>query len=303
MNKNRKPLSVFLNALIALFFMVCVALLLYPYISNHIMYARQYEKIVSYDNRSTKMNEETRQSYLSAANVYNKKILEDKPGYVLSEEQLREYNSLLSFDSDNAMGYIRIPKIDVNLLIYHTVDDIYLSQGTGHLPGSSLPVGGKGTNAVIMGHSGLTSATLFTNLDRLEIGDKFFICVLGDTLAYEVDDKSVVEPGMLNDISISPDKDICTLITCTPYGVNSHRLIVTGHRVPYSEETGLDTGGLSYYKIRVPDTGGLPDLSEILAMLGIAVLLSGIIILIVKKKKHRHKEHQMSGGNNNEKNN
>ena len=267
------------------------------------MYARQYEKIVSYDNRSTKMDEETRQSYLSAANVYNKKILEDKPGYVLSEEQLREYNSLLSFDSDNAMGYIRIPKIDVNLLIYHTVDDIYLSQGTGHLPGSSLPVGGKGTNAVIMGHSGLTSATLFTNLDRLEIGDKFFICVLGDTLAYEVDDKSVVEPGMLNDISISPDKDICTLITCTPYGVNSHRLIVTGHRVPYSEETGLDTGGLSYYKIRVPDTGGLPDLSEILAMLGIAVLLSGIIILIVKKKKHRHKEHQISGGNNNEKDN
>lgn len=300
MNKKRKALSAVLNLMIAMFFIACVTLLLYPFVSNHLMYARQYERIVSYDNRSNKMDDEEKQRYLSAARAYNERLLNDKIGYRLSEKQMEEYLSLLNYESDNTMGYIRIPKIDVNLMIYHTVDEKYLSAGTGHVPGSSLPVGGKGTNSIIMGHRGLTSATLFTNLDRLEVGDKFFISILGDKLAYEIDDISVVEPEKLQDISIDPDEDICTLVTCTPYGVNSHRLVLRGHRIPYdADDDNQGAGGESYYRIRVPDIWGAPDLSEILAILGAAVLITGLIVIIVKKIKRKKSDKE--GGNKNEK--
>lgn len=288
MKKKRKPFSAFLNVLTVVFFLLCIALLFYPYISNHIMYARQYEKIVSYDDRAVKMDEEMKQSYLSAAREYNKRLLGNKIGYQLSDEQMDEYNSLLSYNDDHAMGYLTIPKIDVNLLIYHTVDESCLSSGVGHLPGSSLPVGGKGTNAVIMGHSGLTSATLFTNLDRLEIGDRFFIGILGDKLAYEIDSISVVEPEKLNDIAIDPEEDFCTLVTCTPYGVNSHRLVMRGRRIPYDAGEDSTGSGVKYYKIRVPDIDGPPDFSEILAMLGTAILLAGVITVIIKRIKRKN---------------
>ena len=140
------------------------------------------------------------------------------------------YRSLLNVTSDGIMAYIKIPKIDINLPIYHSVDSAVLQVAIGHLEGSSLPVGGEGVHTVLSGHRGLTSAKLFTHLDELEIGDAFSITVLGETLNYTIDNIDTVLPEEMDGLAIEEDKDYCTLVTCTPYGVNTHRLLVRGVR-------------------------------------------------------------------------
>ena len=184
-----------------------------------------------------------------------------------SDEPDEEYMACLNIAGDEMMGTVEIPKINIELPIYHTTDETVLERAAGHLEGSSLPVGGESTHAVISAHRGLPSASLFTDLDQLEEGDHFLLHVLDDTLAYEVDKISVVEPEETQDLAVEQGEDLVTLLTCTPYGVNSHRLLVRGHRVPYEPEaiadeqpplfgTSLHTNYLLWVLVGLLITGG-----------------------------------------------
>ena len=179
------------------------------------------------------------------ANAYNEallpSILPDSFAVAeASDEPDEEYMACLNIAGDEMMGTVEIPKIDIELPIYHTTDEEVLEKAAGHLEGSSLPVGGESTHAVISAHRGLPSASLFTDLDQLEEGDHFLLHILDETLAYEVDKISVVEPEETQDLAVEEGEDLVTLLTCTPYGVNSHRLLVRGHRVPYEAEAIAD---------------------------------------------------------------
>lgn len=189
----------------------------------------------------------------------------------------------MNLSGDGMMGYIEVPKINIKIPIYHTTEDEVLQKAAGHLEGSSLPVGGKGTHAVISAHRGLPSATLFTDLDKLEEGDHFLLYILDDVLCYEVDKISVVEPKETDDLAVEEEKDLVTLLTCTPYGVNSHRLLVRGHRVDYEtadiEEVSTPLGGVSLHT-----NYGL------WVVIGLAVTGVFILILYCYDKKRKSKE-------------
>lgn len=165
------------------------------------------------------------------ARTYNKTLGDRMNRFVMAEEQKKAYAALLNIADNGVMGYIEIPKVRCNLPIYHGTDEAVLQVAIGHVPGSSLPVGGESTHCVLSGHRGLPSAKLFTNLDELETGDVFMLRVLDETLTYEVDQIRTVLPNELGDLAIVEGEDYCTLVTCTPYGINSHRLLVRGHRV------------------------------------------------------------------------
>lgn len=175
------------------------------------------------------------------------------------------------------MGYIEIPEIKVSLPIYHGTDEGVLQIAVGHIPGSSLPVGGIGTHSVVSGHRGLPSAKLFTNLDELDEGDVFMIRVLDETLTYEVDKISIVEPDDLTGLEIDPELDLCTLVTCTPYGVNSHRLLVRGHRIPNLEDD----------SIRVTADAMQVDRLIVASAIAVPILLILIIWVLVHYRKKK----------------
>lgn len=166
-----------------------------------------------------------------AAQKYNKELLEKENRWCFDEEDQHEYEQLLNVAGDGILGHISIPKIEVSLPIYHGTDESVLQKGAGHLAGSSLPVGGAGTHCVLSAHRGLPSSKLFTDLDQMEVRDIFILQVLDETLIYEVDQIKVVKPEEMEYLAINEEKDYCTLLTCTPYGINTHRLLVRGHRV------------------------------------------------------------------------
>ena len=176
------------------------------------------------------------EAYWEAARAYNKELLGRNNGYILSEEQQAEYKTLLDISGQGVMGYIEIPEIDVSLPIYHGTEDTVLQVAVGHLEWSSLPVGGESTHCVLSGHRGLPSAKLFTNLDKLREGNIFLLRVLDEVLTYEVDQILIVEPQDTAPLEIVEGQDYCTLVTCTPYGINTHRLLVRGHRIDNLEE-------------------------------------------------------------------
>lgn len=233
---------------ILLFFLVGLSLLLYPFVANQWNNYRQSRLISSYDSTVSKMESEGSIDYEAEwerANAYNEallpSILPDSFAVAeASDEPDEEYMACLNIAGDEIMGTVEIPKINIELPIYHTTDEEVLERAAGHLEGSSLPIGGESTHAVISAHRGLPSASLFTDLDQLEKGDHFLLHVLDDTLAYEVDKISVVEPKETQDLAVEEGEDLVTLLTCTPYGVNSHRLLVRGHRVPYEPEAIAD---------------------------------------------------------------
>ncbi|HCA33568.1 MAG TPA: class C sortase, partial [Lachnospiraceae bacterium] len=179
--------------------------------------------------------QEERQKLWDAAAAYNEKLSKEGLNLMLSDQELEEYNSVLDVTGTGIMGYVDIPKINVSLPIYHGTDESVLQIAIGHIAGSSLPVGGAGSHCVISGHRGLPSARLFTDIDQLQEGDRFMLQVLGETLTYEVDQIRTVLPDELDDLQRQNGQDYCTLVTCTPYGVNTHRLLVRGHRVPNTE--------------------------------------------------------------------
>ena len=183
---------------------------------------------MDYAKSVSDMDSEAYDEILASAEAYN---AQNKMNWNFSEEDRKQYEKELNFNDSGIMGYINIPKIDIKLSIFHGTDESVLQTSIGHLEGTSLPIGGTGTHSVLSGHRGLPSARLFSDLDKLREGDVFTLHILNETLTYEVDQIRVVEPTDLSQLQIDPDKDYCTLVTCTPYGINTHRLLVRGHRI------------------------------------------------------------------------
>lgn len=225
--------------ILVLIFFVGLSLLLYPTISDYWNSFHQSRAIATYAEAVAELDDEDYEKMWQEAEAYNQKLSNQPNRWNLTEEEEEEYNGILDVGGTGIMGYIEIPEIKVSLPIYHGTDEGVLQIAVGHIPGSSLPVGGIGTHSVVSGHRGLPSAKLFTNLDELDEGDVFMIRVLDETLTYEVDKISIVEPDDLTGLEIDPELDLCTLVTCTPYGVNSHRLLVRGHRIPNLEDDSI----------------------------------------------------------------
>ena len=263
--------------IIALIFLAGLGFLLYPTVSNLWNRAHQSHAIATYTKQVEKLDDSQNKEMLKAARKYNKSLLKKSDHWKLSKKDKKKYESLLDVSGPGIMGYIEVPKIDCSLPIYHGTDEGALQIAIGHLEGSSLPVGGKSTHCVLSGHRGLPSARLFTDLDQMEEGDVFVLNVLGRKLAYEVDQIKVVLPDEMSDLEIVQGRDLCTLVTCTPYGINTHRLLVRGHRTKYIEET----------VVRVQKEAEKKETGIWLLAGGGAVFLIIIIIVVVKRRRKR----------------
>lgn len=227
--------------LVLLLFVVALVLTMYPFVSNYLFEHKTDSYVNAVEQAAQEIDDSEKQAALNAAREYNQVIAS---GHVqltdpfIEEEQdegLNEYEELLCMTDDGVMGSVEIPVIDVSLPIYHGTSEEVLQKGVGHLQGSSLPVGGESTHTVLTGHTGLSKAKLFTDLTEVKEGDIFFLDIFGEKLAYEVDQIKTVLPSELDDLRVEPGQDYCTLVTCTPYGVNSHRLLVRGVRTDYQE--------------------------------------------------------------------
>lgn len=221
-----------LTAVMTAGMLVGIILLLYPSVANYWNSFHQSHAIASYTEIVSNMSSEDYKKILDSAREYNKGITENGIRWVFTDADRAAYEKELSIDDSGIMGYVSIPKFHIRAPIYHGTDEAILQTAIGHIENSSLPVGGKGTHTMISGHRGLPSARLFTDIDKMKEGDTWTITVLNETLTYECDKIRIVLPDDLSDLTIEEDKDLCTLITCTPYGINTHRLLVIGHRVP-----------------------------------------------------------------------
>jgi len=228
MKKNRS------NIILILIFLVGLSVMLYPTVSDYINQKNQSRAVASYSEEVENLSDVDYQAYFDAADDYNRRLAETPDAFYRPEE-VSGYTDTLDVSGTGIMGYITIPKIGVELPVYHGTSDGVLQVAAGHLEGSSLPVGGAGTHAVISAHRGLPSAKLFTNLDELEVGDTFTITVLDRVLTYEVDQISIVLPTETDLLQPVEGKDYVTLMTCTPYGINTHRLLVRGKRIENAE--------------------------------------------------------------------
>lgn len=224
------------TVILLLVLVIGMSLLLYPVFSDWWNSMHQSRAVASYAQEVANIDDEQYEQLWNDAWNYNASLLERENSYVLSDEQKETYNRLLDIGGTGIMGYIEIPVIGITLPIYHGSDEAVLQIAIGHLDWTSLPVGGESSHCVVSGHRGLPSAKLFTDLDKLVVGDVFIFRVLDEILTYEVDQILIVEPHELDSLNIEEGKDLCTLVTCTPYGVNSHRLLVRGHRVENQEE-------------------------------------------------------------------
>lgn len=213
-----------------------ISLLLYPTVSDYWNSIHQSHAIASYAGHVADIDDEQYVEMWEAARAYNKALQGKDNRYTMSDDEREIYESLLNVNDTGIMGYIEIPSLKVMLPIYHGTEEDVLQVAVGHLDSSSLPVGGAGTHCVLSGHRGLPSARLFTDLDKLQVGDLFLLGILDETLTYEVDQILIVLPDELEALEIDPEKDYCTLVTCTPYGINTHRLLVRGHRIDNIEE-------------------------------------------------------------------
>ena len=271
-----------INIIIIILALIGVTLLVYPYISFRLTERDQTYVVQQYDDSLAKMTEQQMQEEWERAQAYNESLVTSvlyDPFASGQEDMDAEYLSLLDIAGNGVMCHIEIPKIKVDLPVFHGVSLSTLEKGAGHLEGSSLPVGGAGTHAVMTAHTGLNSAKLFTDLIELEIGDEFYIHTLDQILAYRVDNILTVEPEDVGALSMVEGKDYVTLVTCTPYGINSHRLLVRGVRVDYTPEE---------IKQAIADTDTVLSNETIMLYAGIVLLiLLIIIILIVTRIKKR----------------
>ena len=216
---------------------VGLSLLLYPSVSDYWNSFHSSKAISSYAETVANLDKEQYEEVWSAAQAYNQTLVSRNTNFALTDEQKEEYEKLLDVSGVGIMGYIEIPELGVTLPIYHGTEESVLQIAAGHLEWSSLPVGGAGSHCVISGHRGLPSAKLFTDLDKLQEGDTFMLRVLDEVLTYEVDKISIVAPSQVSDLRIVEGKDLCTLVTCMPYGINTHRLLVRGHRIENAQES------------------------------------------------------------------
>ena len=254
--------------LVALF-IAGLALLLYPVVSDWWNSYHQSRAVLAYAETISNLNEEEYAALWDNAVAYNRELAQTGTRWVMSEEEQEKYENTLRVTDSGIMAYIDIPKINCTLPIYHGTDESVLQTAVGHLSGTSLPVGGEDSHCVISGHRGLPSAKLFTDLDKMTEGDEFSIRTLDEVLTYEVDQILIVEPSDLSALGIEKGEDYCTLVTCTPYGINTHRMLVRGHRV--------DTVNASSVKV----TADALQVNEILVALVIAVPMLIILIVIM----------------------
>lgn len=275
-------MSRLMTLLIVVVFVAGLSFLLYPTVSNLWNQAHQSRAIATYTEQVEKLDDSSNKEMLKAARKYNKELLKKADHWKLSKKDKKKYESLLDVSGTGIMGYIEIPKIACSLPVYHGTDEGALQIAIGHLEGSSLPVGGKSSHCVLSGHRGLPSARLFTDLDQMEEGDTFILNILGHKLAYEVDQIKVVLPEEMSDLEIQEGKDLCTLVTCTPYGINTHRLLVRGHRVKYVET-----------KVQEQKEVSKPKTDTRLVIAGAvagAVVLFIIIFAVRRRRKHRNQQ-------------
>lgn len=268
-----------------------LCILLYPTVSNFLVERNASRVIENYDAAVENLTEEKYAHMLGEARAYNEHLAQmagvapqdetsDSAAPInaaVPAEGLPAYDELLNLNGDGVMGYLTIPKLDVTMPVYHTVEEPVLQVGAGHLPDTSLPVGGPSTHAVLSGHRGLPSAKLFTELDKLATGDEFYIRVLNETCAYQVDGIETVLPHETESLVIRPGEDLCTLVTCTPYGVNSHRLLVHAHAIPYVEAMDEAVGKTESF-INIP----LPY-----ALLMLALAAIGVVLIVLKVRANR----------------
>lgn len=275
-----------ITILLVLIFLLGLSLLLYPAVSDYWNSKHQTRAIAVYSEEVSGLDKEQYQALWAEAAAYNASLRERDNVYLLTEEQKAAYEQLLNVSGLGIMGYIEIPSIDCSLPIYHGTEESVLQIAIGHLEWSSLPVGGESTHCVLSGHRGLPSAKLFTNLDKLQEGDVFMLRVLDEVLTYEVDQILIVEPQETSPLKIEEGKDYCTLVTCTPYGINSHRLLVRGHRIDNVEEADavrITADAIQIEPLLVAPFAALPLL---------AVLLVILLALPQKPKSHGGDDHE-----------
>ena len=229
--KKKKKSSVILTLVLIAILLTGIGIMAYPTIADWWNSYHSSRSIADYISKVNETDKEVLDRMIEDARAYNAKLLQKENRYVMSDEEMAEYMSLLDLSGTGIIGYIQIESIDVDLPVYHTTDESVLQIAVGHLEWSSLPVGGESTHALLSGHRGLPSARLFTDLDLLHEGEIFTVTVLNETLTYQIDQIRIVEPTEVSDLNISSGKDYCTLITCTPYGINTHRILVRGTRI------------------------------------------------------------------------
>ena len=228
------------NLILILILFTGLSLLLYPTVSDWWNSLHQSRAIASYAEAVEKIDASDYAAARSDAQQYNRTLLgRDDTRFEMTQQEQDGYHRLLNLAGDGIMGILEIPSLDVAMPVYHGTGEAVLQVAVGHIEGTSLPVGGKGTHCALSGHRGLPSARLFTDLDKLAAGDLFLLHILDETLTYEVDRISIVKPHELEELAIVEDQDYCTLVTCTPYGINSHRLLVRGTRVDTVKEAGV----------------------------------------------------------------
>lgn len=269
------------TAFLVLLLLAGVSLLLYPSLSDYWNSMHQTRAIASYAETVSQLDTAQYDEMWKAAQDYNRSLAQRETAFALTDEQRAEYESLLDVSGLGVMGYIEIPGIDCSLPIYHGTEESVLQVAVGHLEWSNLPVGGEGTHCVLSGHRGLPSAKLFTNLDKLAVGDTFLLRVLDEVLTYEVDQILIVEPEQVDALGIVPGEDYCTLVTCTPYGINTHRLLVRGHRVENTPEAA---------RMHVTADATQFDPLLVAPVLAIPVLLLLLMILLVPKRRRKSRE-------------
>lgn len=268
------------NFILVLILIAGLSLLLYPTVANYWNSFHSSRVTASYNEAVANIDNEEYEKIFAEARQYNDDLAKYPVGFALKDDAKARYNSVLNVDGSGMMGLVEIPSVNVNLPIYHGTTDTVLQVAAGHLEWTSLPVGGETSHCVISGHRGLPSAKLFTDIDQLVPGDEFMLHILDDTLTYEVDQIRIVLPEEVEDLVLEPGKDYCTLVTCTPYGINTHRLLVRGHRV--------ETKYVSNARVRGDAT--LAPAIILFAITFVFLLIIYTIVLIIIRRMVRRRE-------------
>lgn len=276
-SKKKKLNSNITTIILILIFLVGLSVMLYPTVSNYINEKHQSKAVAAYDEKVSDMKPEDYTKYFEAAEKYNEELAEH-PSAFFNPDEIKGYEKILDITGTGIMGYITIKKLGVELPIYHGTDEGILQIAAGHLKGTSFPVGGESTHSVISAHRGLPSAKLFTDLDKMETGDTFTITILNREITYEVDNISIILPNETDSLQIEDKKDYCTLMTCTPYGINTHRLLVRGHCIGTGEPQ----------HIHVTAEAFQIDPTITASVIGIVLLIMLLIRVLIRTRRRKH---------------
>ena len=264
----------------SMIFVIGICIVLYPSVSNWVNQRNASKVVANYHEVAQELSNQENRHIKDKAIKHNQKIARctflSKALSMEKEDHLKSYEANLNIACDGVMGVLRIPSIHVILPIYHTTKESVIQKAVGHYVGSSLPIGGKSTHCILSGHRGLRSARLFTDLDQLKIKDQFYVDILQETHAYQIDDIKIVKPNDVDNLHVIDGKDYITLVTCTPYGVNTHRLLVRGKRIPYQEVIDEDKTIVS------PQT----KRDHRMMIMWSCIVMSGVLVVIKRRKKH-----------------